>query len=368
MHLEKLSLINFKNYSDISIELHSKVNCFVGDNGVGKTNLLDAVYYLCMCKSYFQTSDQFTVRQGQDYMVLQGSFSSAGQSDELYCGIKTGKLKKFRKNKKEYQRLSDHIGQYPVVMVSPSDSALITEGSEERRKYMNAVIAQFDRNYLENIIQYNKVLAQRNKLLKEMRGYSGATDLLSIYNDQLAPLAKSIYNVRAKFVQELTEVFKKYYALISNAKEVVELEYVSQLNDTSMEILLAKSINKDMAVQHTTVGIHKDDLELKMNGNSIKKIGSQGQQKTFLVSLKLAQFEFLKKIKKIKPVLLLDDIFDKFDVGRVMEILNLVSDKSFGQILITHTNEHRMNELLKSFHGSYSLFRVKDGQVIKVNQ
>lgn len=367
MHIDKLSLINFKNYSEASVNLHNKVNCFVGNNGVGKTNFLDAVYYLCMCKSYFQLTDKYTVRQGNDFMVLQASFSHKGTTDELYCGIKTGKRKQFRKNKKEYQRLADHVGQYPVVMVSPSDSALITEGSEERRKYMNAVISQFDRNYLENTIHYNKVLLQRNKLLKEIRGHTGALELLEVYNQQLVPLANSIYNAREDFVSHLTKVFKRYYALISESKEEVGLNYVSQLRNASFEHLIKKSQNSDLAAQHTTIGIHRDDLELTMNDMPIKKIGSQGQQKTFLVSLKLAQFEFLNQVKGIKPLLLLDDIFDKFDADRVMQILNLVSEDSFGQIFITHTNELRMKELLKDFHGAYSLFRVENGDVININ-
>lgn len=368
MYISKLSLINFKNYSEASVDLHNKVNCFVGGNGVGKTNLLDAVYYLCMCKSYFQVSDQYTVKHGNEFMVLQGNFVNGEQSDELYCGLKEGKRKQFRKNKKEYPRLSDHIGQYPVVMVSPADSALITEGGEERRKYMNAVISQFDRTYLESTIHYNKILLQRNKLLKEMRGFSGSSELLDVYDEQLAPLADVVYAARSNFVSELSEVFKKYYALISDDKEEVSLRYNSPLSEASLADLLKQNHSKDMYAQRTTTGVHKDDLELEMNGMPIKKIGSQGQQKTFLVSLKLAQFEFLKHVKGITPVLLLDDIFDKFDADRVLQILHLVAKDSFGQIFITHTNEARMRELLQDFHGAYALFRVDNGQVIDINK
>lgn len=363
MHIKKLSLVNFKNYSELSVDLHNKVNCFVGNNGVGKTNLLDAVYYLCMCKSYFQVSDQYSIRQNQEFMVLQGTFHLNNQQDELYCGLKVGKRKQFRKNKKEYQRLSDHIGRYPVVMVSPSDSALIIEGSEERRKYMNAVISQFDRNYLEETIKYNKVLTQRNKYLKELGGRTSGNDLLEIYNNQLIPLAENIHKTRTRFVDELTKVFQNYYSLISQEKEQVSLEYASQLNDNKYGDLLRKFYQKDLAAQYTCMGIHKDELILKMNDLPIKKIGSQGQQKTFLVALKLAQFDFLKTVKEIKPILLLDDIFDKFDVDRVAQILELVADESFGQIFITHTNEERMRKLLSNFHSSHKLFKVDSGQV-----
>ncbi len=362
MYIEKLSLINFKNYEEASIQLHARVNCFVGNNGVGKTNLLDAVYYLCMCKSYFNTSDQYTIRQGQNFMVLQGDFCHNQQTDELYCGLKAEKSKQFRKNKKEYQRLTDHIGNYPVVMVSPADSALITEGSEERRRYMNAVIAQYNREYLEQTIQYNKLLAQRNRLLKEMKGYGASDELLEIYDMQLVPLGRSIAQVRMLFVEELSRVFKHYYELISGGLEKVEIAYQSQLLQDDFEELLKSNLSRDRSAQFSTVGIHKDDLELTMNGISIRKVGSQGQQKTFLVALKLAQFEFLKQIKGIKPILLLDDIFDKFDVERVSHILRLVTDEPFGQILITHTNEMRMRDLLKAYNGSYALFKVENGK------
>lgn len=366
MHIKKLSLINFKNYEEANLELHPKVNCFVGDNGVGKTNLLDGVHYLCMCKSYFNSSDAHTTRHGQEYMVLQAEFLKNETENEIYCGLKTGKRKIFRKNKKEYPKLSEHIGQFPVVMVSPSDSALILEGSEERRRYMNAVISQYNPGYLEASIKYNKILLQRNKLLKEMAHHSGSADLINIYDEQLVPLAKTIWDSRKEFVSKLVPVFKKFYEQISNGRESVELCYFSQLHDKEFSVLLEENKRKDRIAQTTTAGIHKDDLELLMQGNPIKKIGSQGQQKTFLVALKLAQFSFLNEINKIPPILLLDDIFDKFDGKRVMEILHIVSEEEFGQIFITHTNEVRMRELLKELTGTYKLFKVEDNSIALV--
>ncbi len=367
MHLDKLSVLNFKNYEEVTVNLHPKLNCFVGNNGVGKTNLLDAVYYLCMCKSYFQSSDKYTIRYDQEFMVIQGVVDQDTAKDDLYCALQSGKRKQFRKNKKEYQRLSDHIGQYPVVMVSPSDSALILEGSEQRRKYLNAVISQYDREYLEQTIAYNKILLQRNKLLKDAGRSSDLKDLLEIYDQQLIPLGTSIFNKRHLFVSELSEVFNKFYALISGGKEKVELEYISQLNKADMAGLLTNAYEKDRVMQSTSVGIHKDDLGLLMNGIPIKKIGSQGQQKTFLVSLKMAQFEFLKQVKKVKPLLLLDDIFDKFDANRVQEILRLVAEDAFGQIFITHTNRERMLDLLEGFKDAYHLYNVKEGDVKLIN-
>jgi DNA replication and repair protein RecF len=368
MHIQRLSLLNFKNFDEVTIPLHNKVNCFVGNNGVGKTNLLDAVYYLCMTKSYFQTSDQFTLKHGTEFMVLQGNFENGDSVDEIYCGIKTGTRKQLRKNKKEYLKLSDHIGMYSVVMVSPADSALITEGSEERRKYLNAVISQFNHSYLDDLIQYNKILAQRNKLLKESSGVSGKNDLLEIYNEQIIPLGTRIYEQRSNFLTQLSPVFKQFYSQISSGNEEVELSYISQLAEKNFAELLKSGIKADIQAQFSTIGIHKDDLDLLMNGISIRKTGSQGQQKTFLVALKMAQFSFIKKIKNHSPILLLDDIFDKFDVNRVKQILTLVADENFGQIFITHTNESRMRELLSDYPESFNLYRVEKGSVTLIKQ
>ncbi len=363
MHIKNLSILNYKNYEEAQLQLHPKVNCFVGNNGVGKTNLLDSVYYLCMCKSYFHSNDAYSIRYKQDFMVLQADFIKNENENEIYCGLKTGKRKVFRKNKKEYPKLAEHIGQFPVVMVSPSDSALILEGSEERRRYMNAVISQYNHEYLEASIQYNKVLQQRNKLLKEMGRHSGSSDLLSIYDEQLIPLGEIIHKGRKDFVSKLVPVFKKFYERISRGKEIVDIQYSSQLYDGNFSELLKQNHRKDLIAQHTSIGVHKDDLNLLMHETPIKKTGSQGQQKTFLVALKLAQFSFLNEINQIPPILLLDDIFDKFDGTRVMEILHIVSDEEFGQIFITHTNEIRMRELLKELSGSYSLFHVAEGKI-----
>lgn len=367
MYIEKINLFNFKNFEEVSVSLHKKVNCFVGNNGVGKTNLLDAVYYLCMTKSYFQLSDQYSIRNGSDVMALQAQFNLNGSVDEVHCALKSGNRKQIRKNKKEYAKLSEHIGNFPVVMISPYDSSLITEGSEERRKYLNAVISQFDHSYLDDVIFYNKTLVQRNKLLKEISRIPDGNDLLEIYTEQLIPAGIRIFEKRKSLLNELVPIFKDFYSSISQDKEIVDLKYISQLSNSDFGELLSKSIRNDIQMQTTTTGIHKDDLELMMGENSIRKIGSQGQQKTFLVALKLAQFSFIRKVKNITPLLLLDDIFDKFDVHRVKQILHLVSDENFGQIFITHTNETRMRELLSDFPENYSIFRVENNNVLFVN-
>lgn len=363
MFVSQLSILNFKNYEEASLKLHEKLNCFVGDNGEGKTNLLDAIYYLCMCKSFFNSNDTYNVRQGEDYLMLNAIFDHQGQQDEIHCGLKLGKKKQFRRNKKEYGRLADHIGLFPVVMVSPADSALITESSDERRKYINGVISQYDKAYLESTIKYNKLLQQRNKLLKESSFNKDISDLLEVFDSQMAPLASFIHDVRKKFTEDLGPIFQEYYEIISDGKEQVEIEYSSHLNEGDYESLLKESLQKDRIIKHTSKGIHKDDLVLKLKGMNLKRTGSQGQQKTFLVALKMAQFIFLNKEKGLKPILLLDDIFDKFDVHRVRKILELVSSSNFGQIFITHTNQARMQELLSAYEGGYNIYQVQNGQI-----
>jgi len=363
MHIQDLSIVNFKNYSEASLELHPKLNCFVGDNGAGKTNILDAIFYLCMCKSYFNSSDQFSIYTGADYMILKANFFRKNKTEEVYCGLKNNKKKKFRRNKKEYGKLSDHIGLFPVVMVSPADIQLILDGSEERRKYINSVISQYNKPYLNDAINYNKVLAQRNKLLKDMQRGKSQFDLLDIFDEQLIELGNAIFSQRKQFIHDYIPVFHNYYSVISGGEESVELVYLSQLNSENFAEQLKNSRERDLAVQFTSVGIHKDDLVLNLNGTSIRKIGSQGQQKTYLVSLKLAQFEFLKQVNKVLPILLLDDVFDKFDANRVKKILKLVADESFGQIFITHTNMDRMKALLDELGNNYKLFVVTRGTV-----
>lgn len=363
MYIENLSLINFKNYSDLNVNFHSKLNCFIGDNGEGKTNLLDALYYLCMCKSYFNVTDLYSIRKNEEFMVLQAQFSREGKKEELYCGLKQNSRKQLRRNKKEYDRLSDHIGLFPVVMVSPVDNQLITEGSELRRKYMNGVISQYDRQYLENTIHYRRVLAQRNKLLKDKQDNPTSYELLDVFDRQLVEYGSEIYKKRVEFIGEFIPVFNRYYQFISGGHEPVELIYQSQLNEGDFSEKLKQARHKDIVLKYSTVGIHKDDLILNLDGEQIKRIGSQGQQKTYLVSLKFAQFEFLQKHKGFPPLLLLDDVFDKLDIKRVRQILKLVNDNSFGQIFITHTNLDRMKGILDELNIDHKLFSVYSGKV-----
>jgi DNA replication and repair protein RecF len=363
MYLQSLSLVNFKNVEEAELSFSPSINCFVGNNGVGKTNLLDAIHYLCLCKSYFNPVDTQNIRHGAEFAVMQGRFSTGDKTDEIFCSIHNNRNKVFRRNKKEYEKLAHHIGLYPVVMISPEDSALITEGSEERRRFLNSVISQYDKAYLEDMILYNRVLSQRNRLLKDT-GNGFTEDMLRIYDDQMAAPAGRIYSCRTDYTERMIPVFRKYYHFIAPVTEDVELQYHSQLHQHDLATLAAASREKDRYMYHTTQGIHKDDLLLKLNGHPMKKTGSQGQQKTFLVTLKLAMYDFIRARNNVPPLLLLDDVFDKFDETRVRQIIKLVTDSGFGQIFITHTDEHKMQSILEEMNTDFKLFRVDNGNVL----
>ncbi len=368
MYLKKLALTNFKNYELNELEFSPKINCFVGNNGVGKTNILDAIHYLSLTKSFFNNIDSISIRHGEDYFIIQGTFVRDGEEDQIYCAFQKQKQKLLKKNRKEYQRLSDHVGRYPVVMISPADSALITECSEDRRKFLNKIISQYNAEYLDSVLRYNKALQQRNKLLKDIRS-TGKIDLdfLSIYDSELVKYGYYVFKERENLVNELIPVFQEYYSMISSGKELVKLQYRSQLSDGNFEENLQNSLIKDRFLEYTTVGIHKDDLLLEMNDFPVKALGSQGQQKSYLVALKLAKFDYIKRKAGLSPILLLDDIFDKFDAERVEQIIRLVGNHRFGQIFITDTHQNRLQEILSSHKTDYKLFNISDNIVEEVN-
>jgi DNA replication and repair protein RecF len=337
----------------------------VGKNGVGKTNLLDAIHYLCLCKSYFNPVDTQNIRHDQEFAVIQGTFSVGGKTDDILCSIHHNRNKIFKRNKREYERLAHHVGLYPVVMITPEDSALIIEGSDERRKFLNSVISQYDKGYLEDMIHYNKLLSQRNRLLKDPSNtWQTEEDMLGVYDRQMIPVAGRIFGRREEFTEKMIPIFRQYYHQIAPEHEIVDLQYQSQLKDQDFGRLLTNSREKDRIMQYTTYGIHKDDLILRLDGHSLKKTGSQGQQKTFLVTLKLAQFDFIREMNKAKPILLLDDVFDKFDESRVRQIIRLVSDEHFGQIFITHTDEDKMRSILEEMHTDFRLFHISGNGIL----
>lgn len=368
MFLKLLTAINYKSYSQVEVQFHPRLNCFVGDNGQGKTNLLDIIYYLSICKSAFNPVDSQNIKHSEDFFILQGCYDRDEKEENIFCAVKQNEGKVFKRNNKEYPRLADHVGLLPVVIISPADLSLIIEGSEERRKYINSVISQFDRLYLEELIRYNRILAQRNKLIKDISERSSfSEDLFEVIDSQLVAMGETIFNKRKDFVDKLIPIFQKYYTAISGHDEKVELVYQSHLQNEDFSSLLASSFSKDRLLQFTSIGVHKDDLTLMLNDHLIKKEGSQGQQKTYLIALKLAQFEFMQNISKVKPLLLLDDIFDKLDVSRVENFIKLVSNDSFGQIFITDTNKGRLNEILEKLHSGYRLFRVDSGKVEEIS-
>ncbi len=368
MYLKKLSLINFKNYPEAELTFSSHVNCLTGNNGEGKTNILDAIHYLSFCKSFFNPIDSQNILHDALFFLIQGIFDNNNEEEEVYCGLKRNQKKHFKRNKKEYNRLAEHIGLYPLVMVSPADSELITEGSESRRKFIDSVIAQFDREYLENLIAYNKVLSHRNAVLKQIAD-SGRfdKDVLEIWDVQLIDYGKKIYEKRNNFIKSFIPIFQKYYELISGRREKVGMEYTSHLHDTNFADVLTNALNRDRAMQYTTVGIHKDDLEFTIDTHSLKKYASQGQQKSFLIALKLAQFDFIKNIKKVTPVLLLDDIYDKLDDLRVKQLMDLVSSDNFGQLFITDTHPTRLSDLFKAGNADYKVFKIVNGNAISTS-
>ncbi len=364
MHLQNLHLVNFKNYEDAQIELSDGINCFVGRNGAGKTNVLDAVHYLSICKSYMNVVDRQNIRFEQPFFVIQGDWKKEDQSVNIHCAVKTGAKKVFRRNKKDYEKLADHIGQFPAVMISPYDRDLISEGSELRRKWMDGIISQFDRHYLDNIQRYNKVLAQRNALLKNMAEHRlFDRESIEVWNAQMSVLGHKIFEKRKDFLDEFIPVFQRHYDSIGTPNEEVHLSYKSQLHDASMDQLLEQFEKKDALSRYSNAGVHKDDLVFEIKGHPVKKFGSQGQQKSFIIALRLAQYEWLKHHLGVTPVLLLDDIFDKLDHVRVERLMKLVADNFFGQVLVTDTDVERIRSVFASNDLQSKLFSVADGTI-----
>lgn len=374
MILRKLSILNYKNISEATLELSPKMNCFIGHNGVGKTNLLDAVYYLSFCRSASNPIDSQVIRHDAPFCMIEGVYTehsdSADVSDGsdyseiISVGMKRGVKKHFKRNKKEYKRLSEHIGLIPLVLVSPSDTLLIEGVSEERRRLMDMVIAQYDRQYIEHLNRYNTALTQRNTLLRKAEEVPYDPSLMQIWEEQMAFEGEHLYHCRQAFVDELTPVFQEYYQQISQHREEVSLHYVSHCQRGALLDVIQRDRMKDLAVGYSLHGVHRDDLEFSLAGHQMKREGSQGQNKTYVIALKLAQFEFLKRTaSKTTPLLLLDDIFDKLDADRVEQIVRLVSSDNFGQIFITDTNRDHLDKILRSSALDYKIFHVEDGVV-----
>lgn len=359
MILQQLSIINFKNIAQADLSFSDNINCFLGNNGMGKSNLLDAIYYLSFCKSFTHVVDSQNIRHGEEFFMLQGVYERNEMPEVLSCGIRRRQKKSFKRNKKEYSRLSDHIGFAPLVMVSPDDITLIQGGSEERRRFIDMVISQWDKPYLDTLIRYNKALEQRNTLLRQE-----VSDpmLYEIWEEQMAHAATIIYDTRNRFLNEFIPVFNRFYNLISNGNEQVGLSYRSHMSDGNLMQQLADTRNRDLILGYTTKGIHRDDMEMTLDEYPMKRIGSQGQCKTYLIALKLAQYDFLAHNGNTTPILLLDDLFDKLDSERVERIMQLVSSDIFGQIFITDTNREYLDRIVRRTTAQHSLYSVSNGE------
>lgn len=362
MILKRISILNYKNLEQAELSFSPKLNCFFGQNGMGKTNLLDAIYFLSFCKSAGNPIDSQNIRHEADFFVIQGFYEEQdGTPEEIYCGMKRRQKKQFKRNKKEYPRLSDHIGFLPLVMVSPADNELISGGSEERRRFMDVVISQYDKEYLDALIRYNKALLQRNSLLKSEVPVD--EELFTIWEEMMAQTGEVVFRKREAFVQEFIPIFQSFYSFISQDKEQVELSYDSHARNASLLEVIRNSRVRDQIMGYSLHGIHKDDLNMMLGGFPIKREGSQGQNKTYLVALKLAQFDFLKRTGRTVPLLLLDDIFDKLDASRVEQIIKLVGGDGFGQIFITDTNREHLDSILHKIGGDYRMFQVEHGNI-----
>ncbi len=359
MILKSLSLLNYKNFDSKTFAFNEKINCIVGNNGIGKTNVLDAIYHLSFGKSYFNPVATQNIKHDEDFFVINGDYEKESKPEKVIVSLKRGQQKVIKRNGKAYEKFSEHIGFLPLVIISPADRDLIIEGSNTRRKFIDSVISQSDKSYLNYLINYNKILAQRNALLKYFAlNHTYNKDTLDVYNKQLSDYGSQIFEKRDAFLKEFIPIFKSRYEAISNGNEVVDLKYHSDLFENDLNTLLQQVINKDKALQYTSVGVHKDDLHFNIEAHPIKKFGSQGQQKSFLIALKLAQFDFIKAQSKVNPILLLDDIFDKLDENRVAQIIKLVDDENFGQLFISDTHAERTEAAVKQVHQSYEIFKL----------
>lgn len=359
MFVKNLKIFNFKNHTEKSFDFSSDINCFVGNNGAGKTNILDALHYISMGKSFLGNQDFQNIKEQEDFFTIEAEIESEEKNDIIKILLQKETKKIIKKNDKTYERIADHIGFLPSVMISPYDANLISDGGESRRKFLDSMISQTDADYLFNLIQYQKTLQQRNALLKYFsKNRTFDADSLEIYNDPLTKFGTQIFEKRKRFVEAILPTIQHFYEIISKGNEKVTVVYESDLSDKNFEEILKENLEKDRLLTYTSKGIHKDDLRFEMNGNLIKKFGSQGQQKSFLIALKLAQIKRIKEITNKNPILLLDDIFDKLDDNRVSQLIELVNEQNFGQIFITDTHRERTESVVKRINEESRIFEI----------
>jgi DNA replication and repair protein RecF len=359
LHLEKLHLTHFKNYEEGNFEFSPHLNCIVGENGSGKTNLLDAIYWLGLTKSAFQVQDAFSIQHEAEYMIADGVFHKNLKTTQITCSLQRGQRKIILSDKKAYERISEHIGLFPVVLVAPNDTDLVRDGSEERRRFFDGVLSQLDQFYLQDLLQYNKVLTQRNSMLKIFaERHFTDDDLLDTYDESLIALANRIFDRRQRFLTDFEPLVQKYYAFLGESREAVTIKYESEVEDLAFRENFRRHRLRDIQTHRTLMGIHKDDFLFEMNGVALRKFGSQGQQKSFVLALKLAQFDLISIEKEMKPLLLLDDIFDKLDDRRIQKLIQLIENETFGQVFLTDARPERTEDLLKEVKGEVKFFRM----------
>jgi len=356
--LRRLTLFNFKNYSEAEFTFSGGANALTGPNGSGKTNILDAIHYLCLCKSYFGTGDRLSVRHDAAFFSISGTFMMENTEEEILVHFRQGQKKSVKRNQKEYPRLGDHIGLLPLVTEAPVDQQIIHGGSEERRRFMDPIICQYDHQYLDALMNYNRVLQQSNAFLKKANQGNADVAMREVWDEQLSSLGMIIHEARRRFIASFTGIFARYYDYLSGEKEVAEVTYTSQLDHKTMQQVLGENLHKDSLMQFTTAGVHRDDLQLLMDGHPVRKLGSQGQQKCVVLALKLAQFQMIRDARGIKPILMLDDIYDKLDAFRITRLMELVSQDTFGQIFLTDTNEEHVSGIFKRLDIPLQVFPV----------
>ena len=359
MYLEKIHLLNFKNYEEFSATFGPQINCIVGDNGSGKTNILDAIYYLSLTKSAFSQTDNQGIRHGAAFFLIDGWFETPEKKVNVKCSLKIGGRKVFQYDKHPYDKISEHIGKFPLVLIAPDDTDLVRLGSEERRKFFDGLISQLDPEYLQDFIRYNQFLKQRNSLLRQFfeQNYFDK-DLLELYTNELLKLGRNLHEKRKSFLFAFVPVFQEHYKNLSESRETVELLYESELSDENFEYDFSYNFKRDLQLQRTTRGVHRDDFIFEIDGFSLRKFGSQGQQKSFVIALKLAQFETLKIQKGSKPLLLLDDIFDKLDEPRIRKLMQMIADHQFGQIFVTDARPERTEKIFENIGVEMRIFRT----------
>ncbi len=366
MLISHIHIVNYKNYEDVHVDFHPQFNVITGYNGEGKTNLIDAIHYLGLTRSYFLSTDTHNYRHESDFFRLDGLFVQDETEHRIVCKTQKRKSKVFEKDAKKYERLVDHIGLIPIVMIAPKDGNIINEGSVERRRIIDTTISQLDSDYLDCLMEYNYILKQRNQLLKSDEEHRIDLSLLDVYDQKLSITGSTIFDKRKAYLEELKDIFLDKYEFISGGKEISDLTYKSKLSETALDVLLKENRKKDLILQRTSAGVHKDDLVFLNNGSPIKFIGSQGQQKSFVLALKLAQFELIKKHRQVSPIILLDDIFDKLDSSRVMHLIKLLNNAKLGQIFITDTEKDRLNHIFEELNFDFALYEVTDNQVLPV--